>query len=34
MDHISVAIYDHTRKKVCDLYDSSSPASGQAYNIQ
>lgn len=33
MNHASLAIYDYKRRKVCDLYDSSVRAEGQAYNI-
>ena len=33
MDHVSIGIYDYSNNKLCDLYDSSIQASGQAYNI-
>ena len=33
MNHISLSIFDHQSKKVCDLYDSSIIATGQAHNI-
>lgn len=33
MEHISLAIYDHDNVKVCDVYDNSSQAKGQAYGI-
>ena len=33
MAHISLAVYDYQRKKLCNLYDSFSQATGQAYNI-
>lgn len=33
MMHRSISVYDYSRKKVCDLYDSYSAARGQAYNI-
>ena len=33
MQHISLSIFDHNKKKVCELYDSSFPVQGQAYDI-
>lgn len=33
-EHISLAVYDHYRQKVCDLYDSDVKVDGQAYQIQ
>lgn len=33
MDHISIAVFDYERNKLCDLYDSSVQADGQVYDI-
>ena len=33
MKRVSLAVFDYGRKKVCDLYDSSTQALGQAYDI-
>lgn len=33
MAHVSLAIFDYSNKKVCELYDSDALSSGQAYNI-
>lgn len=33
MKHVSLSVFNHSRKKVCDLYDSGFPIQGQAYNI-
>ena len=31
--HVSLDVFDFNRKKLCNLYDSSTKAKGQAYNI-
>ena len=33
MKHVSLAVYDYERKKLCDIYDSDIQARGQAHNI-
>ena len=33
MDHVSIGVYDYSGNKLCDVYDSSIQADGQAYNI-
>lgn len=33
MEHVSLAVFDYNRKKLCDIYDSDAEASGQAKNI-
>lgn len=32
MKHISIAVFDYSGNKLCDLYDSSIKAAGQAYD--
>lgn len=32
-EHISLSVYNHNYLKVCDIYDSSSQAKGQAHDI-
>lgn len=34
MERVSLSIYDYSHKKLCDLYDSSVQAEGQAYDIE
>ena len=33
MEHVSLAVFDYNRKKLCDIYNSSAEAAGQAKNI-
>ena len=33
MEHVSLAVFDYKRKKLCDIYNSSAEAAGQAKNI-
>lgn len=33
MKHVSLAIYDYSRNKLCDIYDSATEAKGQAYDV-
>lgn len=33
MEHVSLAVFDYSNKKVCELYDSDALSAGQAYNI-